>query len=51
MKVAGTGAMWFGGPNQALAGHPKQIRAGNDGIIALAAKARPDDADRYRPPL
>ena len=30
--------MWFGGPNQALAGQPQQIRAGNDGIIALAAK-------------
>ena len=38
LEVAGIGAMWFGGPNQALAGRPKQIRAGNDGIIALAAK-------------
>jgi predicted TIM-barrel fold metal-dependent hydrolase len=34
----GIGAMWFGGPNQALAGDPEGIRAGNDGIIALAAK-------------
>ncbi len=31
-------AMWFGGPNQALAGDRKAIRAGNDGIIALARK-------------
>jgi uncharacterized protein len=38
LEVTGIGAMWFGGPNQALAGRPTQIRAGNDGIIALAAK-------------
>src|SRR5688572_1293720 len=38
LEVAGIGAMWFGGPNQALAGQPTQIRAGNDGIMALAAK-------------
>ncbi len=38
LQVEGMGAMWFGGPNQALAGRPTQIRAGNDGIIALAAK-------------
>lgn len=31
-------AMWFGGPNQALAGNPDAIRAGNDGILALAAR-------------
>ncbi|MGS1077879.1 amidohydrolase family protein [Pseudoxanthomonas beigongshangi] len=30
-------AMWFGGPNQALAGDTAKIRAGNDGILALAA--------------
>ncbi|WCT72103.1 amidohydrolase family protein [Sphingomonas naphthae] len=36
--VAGYGAMWFGGPNQALAGDPAVIRAGNDGILALAAR-------------
>lgn len=35
--VSGIGAMWFGGPNQARAGDPDSIRAGNDGIIALAA--------------
>lgn len=35
--VSGIGAMWFGGPNQAHAGDPDRIRAGNDGIIALAA--------------
>jgi predicted TIM-barrel fold metal-dependent hydrolase len=38
LEVAGLGAMWFGGPNQALAGRPVQIQAGNDGIIALAAQ-------------
>lgn len=38
LSVSGFGAMWFGGPNQALAGQPERIRAGNDGIIALAAK-------------
>jgi len=38
LQVEGMGAMWFGGPNQALAGRPTQIRAGNDGILALAAK-------------
>src|SRR5687768_17482894 len=38
LQVGGIGAMWFGGANQALAGQPKQIEAGNDGIIALAAK-------------
>jgi predicted TIM-barrel fold metal-dependent hydrolase len=38
LEVAGIGAMWFGGPNQALAGRPDEIRAGNDSILALAAK-------------
>jgi predicted TIM-barrel fold metal-dependent hydrolase len=38
LEVAGIGAMWFGGPNHALAGRPEQIRAGNDGIIELAAR-------------
>lgn len=38
MEVERIGGMWFGGPNQALAGRPDLIRAGNDGIIALAAK-------------
>lgn len=37
-QAASYGAMWFGGPNQALAGQPELVRAGNDGIIALAAK-------------
>jgi predicted TIM-barrel fold metal-dependent hydrolase len=36
--VAGFGAMWFGGPNQALQGKPEQVRASNDGLLALAAK-------------
>jgi predicted TIM-barrel fold metal-dependent hydrolase len=38
LETAGIGAMWFGGPNQALAGRPDAIRAGNDGILALAAR-------------
>jgi uncharacterized protein len=38
IDLAGLGAMWFGGPNQALAGDPAKIRAGNDGLLALAAK-------------
>ena len=38
LAVAGIGAMWFGGPNQARAGQPDRIRAGNDGIVALAAR-------------
>ena len=38
LEVAGIGAMWFGGDNQAPAGKPKQISAGNDGIMELAAK-------------
>lgn len=36
--VAAFGAMWFGGPNQALAGNPADIRKRNDMLIALAAK-------------
>jgi predicted TIM-barrel fold metal-dependent hydrolase len=35
---AGFGAMWFGGPNQAIAGQPARIREGNDGLLALAAR-------------
>lgn len=38
LEVAGLGAMWFGGMNQAPAGRPAQIQAGNDVIIALAAE-------------
>lgn len=37
-EVAGFGAMWFGGPNQALQGQPENVRTANDGLIALAAK-------------
>src|SRR4030095_11296998 len=37
-EVAGLGAMWFGGPNQALQGHPEQVQVANDGLIALAAR-------------
>jgi predicted TIM-barrel fold metal-dependent hydrolase len=36
--VAGLGAMWFGGPNQALQGEPDRVRASNDRLIALASK-------------
>jgi predicted TIM-barrel fold metal-dependent hydrolase len=38
IELAGIGAMWFGGPNQARAGNPDAIRAGNDSVIALAAR-------------
>lgn len=38
IEAGGIAAMWFGGPNQALQGAPEKIRAGNDGIVALAAK-------------
>lgn len=38
LELAGFGGMWFGGPNQALAGDPAAIRAHNDAHIALAAK-------------
>jgi uncharacterized protein len=36
--VVGFGAMWFGGPNQALAGHPERVRNGNNSVLALAVK-------------
>lgn len=36
--LSGYAAMWFGGPNQAKAGSPDAIRAGNDNIIALSRK-------------
>lgn len=36
--VFGFGAMWFGGPNQALEGRPERIRAKNAALIALASK-------------
>lgn len=38
LQAAGYGAMWFGGPNQALQGDPQAVRANNDALIALAAK-------------
>ncbi|WP_082665310.1 amidohydrolase family protein [Sphingopyxis sp. H115] len=38
LTVSGLGVMWFGGPNQARAGNPADIRARNDALIALAAK-------------
>ena len=38
IEVAGVGAMWFGGPSQALAGKPEDVRLRNDGVIALAEK-------------
>ena len=37
-SVNAFGAMWFGGPNQALAGNPADISKRNDALIALAAK-------------
>jgi predicted TIM-barrel fold metal-dependent hydrolase len=38
LQVSGLGAMWFGGPQQAPAGKPDDIRARNDALIALAGK-------------
>lgn len=38
LELAGLGAMWFGGPHQALQGEHDRIRAGNDSVIALAAR-------------
>jgi uncharacterized protein len=38
IEVAGIGAMWFGGQYQAPAGNPKDIRARNDAMLALAEK-------------
>lgn len=38
VDLAGFGAMWFGGPNLALAGHPDQVRAANDAHLALAKR-------------
>ena len=36
VELRAYGAMWFGGPHQALEGQIDQVRAGNDRIIALA---------------
>lgn len=38
IELTGFGAMWFGGPHQALQGEQAQITTGNDGVMALAAK-------------
>jgi uncharacterized protein len=38
IQLSAIGVMWFGGPNQALAGNPASIRTGNDRLLALAAK-------------
>lgn len=38
IELAGFGAMWFGGPHQALQGDPAKVRANNDAHLALAAK-------------
>ena len=40
IALSGLATMWFGGPHQALQGQLGEIRAGNDAIIALAAKHR-----------
>lgn len=37
LELAGLGAMWFGGPQQAPAGNPADVRARNDALLALAA--------------
>jgi predicted TIM-barrel fold metal-dependent hydrolase len=38
LELLGLGAMWFGGQHQALQGELDKVRAGNDSVIALAAK-------------
>ncbi|HEY1139719.1 MAG TPA: amidohydrolase family protein [Lysobacter sp.] len=38
IELSGLATMWFGGPHQALKGELDKMRAGNDAIIALAAK-------------
>lgn len=38
IRLDGVAAMWFGGPHQALQGETDKVRAGNDAIVALAAK-------------
>ena len=38
LDLSGIGVMWFGGPHQARQGDLAKIRAGNDRVIALAAK-------------
>jgi len=38
IELAGIAAMWFGGPHQAPDGNLADIRAGNDSVIALAAR-------------
>jgi uncharacterized protein len=38
LNLVGFGGMWFGGPNQALAGDPQRMQAGNDGVIVMAAR-------------
>jgi len=38
LKLAGLGAMWFGGPYQAPQGNPADVRARNDALIAQAAR-------------
>jgi predicted TIM-barrel fold metal-dependent hydrolase len=38
IELVGFGGMWFGGPYQALQGELDKIKAGNDAVIALAAK-------------
>lgn len=38
LESAGLAVMWFGGPHQAPAGNPADIRARNDSLIAMAAK-------------
>ncbi|WP_217427980.1 amidohydrolase family protein [Microlunatus speluncae] len=37
IELIGLCGLWFGGPHQALAGEPAQLRTGNDGMITLAA--------------
>lgn len=38
LALSGAAAMWFGGPHQALAGNPSDIKARNDALLAWAEK-------------
>jgi predicted TIM-barrel fold metal-dependent hydrolase len=38
IDLSSIGVMWFGGEHQAPAGNPASVRAGNDKLIALAAR-------------
>ena len=46
IDLVGFGGMWFGGPRQALSGHPDEIRASNDAHFASARAGLPAQVSR-----